>query len=63
MYTEFPHDINRPADPFEDWAMSLDAYLDTPAGLRWLAEQGDVADMQRAAERYGSRPGIWEAAP
>ena len=38
--------------------MSFDAWLDTPAGLAYLAEQGEVSEMANAAERYGSRPGL-----
>lgn len=63
MYLEDFHDINPgkadpPADTFDDWAMSLDAWLDTPAGQAWLAEQDDVASMARNAECFGSRPGL-----
>jgi hypothetical protein len=58
MYIEFPHDINPPADPVEDWAMNLDAYLDTPEGLAWLKQQEDVESMRVNANRDGVRPGL-----
>ena len=61
MYTEFPHNINPigyPADDFDEWAMSMDAWLDTPPGMAWLAAQCEAFEMASAAERYGSRPGL-----
>ncbi|EXJ13589.1 hypothetical protein [Imhoffiella purpurea] len=64
MYLEDPEDINtlddddRPVDTFEDWAMSLDAWLDTPAGLAWLDAQAEACSMGRDAELYGIRPGL-----
>ncbi|EXJ16941.1 hypothetical protein [Imhoffiella purpurea] len=64
MYLEDLQDINtlvddeRPVDTFEDWAMSFDAWLDTPAGLVWLAEQEEAFSMARDAELYGVRPAL-----
>lgn len=58
MYTEIPHDINRPEFSFDDWWMSLDTWLDTPGGLAWLAEQSDVEQMRASAQQYGTRPGL-----
>ncbi|MBK1722815.1 hypothetical protein [Thiocystis violacea] len=64
MYLEDFHHINpatdddRPVDTFEDWAMSFDAWLDTPAGLAWLAEQEDAFSMARNTECDGIRPGL-----
>jgi hypothetical protein len=47
-------------DPgFDAWAMSLDAWLDTPAGLAWLDDQADAAEMQMTTEHFGTRPGLW----
>jgi hypothetical protein len=63
MYDESQFDINRPESSFEDWWMSLDAWIDTPAGLKWLAGMEDAESMRRDAEMSGSRPGFgstWE---
>lgn len=58
MYPETPHDINRPASDFDEWAAHLDAWLDTPAGLAYIAEQCDAEEMRASAQRYGTRPGL-----
>jgi hypothetical protein len=63
MYGESQIDINRPESSFEDWWMSLDAWIDTPAGLKWLTGMEDAESMRRDAEMSGNRPGFgstWE---
>ena len=57
MYTEL-HDINTPDPAFNAWASSVDAWLDTPDGSRWLADQCEAFEMASAAEHYGTRPGL-----
>jgi len=55
---------NQDRDPgFDSWAMSLDAWLDTPEGLAWLDEQADAAEMRMTSECFGTRPGLWSAHP
>lgn len=47
-----------PAD-FDARAMSLDAWLDTPAGIAWLGAEAEASEMRIAAETFGSRPGYF----
>lgn len=57
MYPDDDGWINPPE--FTEWAESLDAWLDTPAGLAWLDNEADAAEMRIAAETYGTRPGYF----
>ena len=63
MYDKNRIDINRPESSFDDWWMSLDAWIDTPAGLAWLASMEDTESLRHDAQDYGNRPGLgstWE---
>lgn len=60
MVTETEFDINpcSLAADVSDWAMSLDAFLDTSEGQAWLSQMAEAHDLAESAFTYGVRPGL-----
>lgn len=38
-----------------EWAISFDAWLDTPEGIKWLAEQESMYEERRNAQSWQDR--------